>query len=504
LNSFSSRQKEVVFLSILLIASLLLFNLNLGNHYLWQDEAQTALIAKTVLQYGVPRGYDGINFLSQELGSEYGENYIWKWHTWFSFYLLAAFFKTFGSSTLVARLPFALFGIGSVFLLYFFARSLLDDKKTAATAAVVLLVSIPFLILSRQCRYYSLTAFFSLGGLYGYHLMTKGRSAGPYAYFASSTFLFHTHYVYLAALLGTVVLHTLLFHRNMWKNVLLVTAGIIVVNMPWIIWLSGMKYSEQYGRGTFNLSISLSRLLGFLDQIRQYIFPLYLFLIPVGIGLCNFFRKEKIQPWRKDFYWRGMTMVLSFVFLNLVVLSLVAPLPFFRYLAPVVPFLAVIVGLLLVWAVRVHLAIGIGIFAVIVFMSPFDQFLYELTHDFDGPAEGIVRYLNENADKDDTVAITYGDMPVKFYTGLRVVGGLTGEDLTPALNADWVILRLNVISEKDYRVREFLIQNLNKEYYKPIVLKYPDTPFQNRESPTEHMYKTNTLYPPIVLYQKVK
>ena len=49
--------------------------------------------------------------------------------------------------------------------------------------------------------------------------------------------------------------------------------------------------------------------------------------------------------------------------------------------------------------------------------------------------EGIVSYLSENAEEDDVVAITYGDMPLKFYTDLRVVGGLTGEGLSPAKNA---------------------------------------------------------------------
>jgi len=29
-------------------------------------------------------------------------------------------------------------------------------------------------------------------------------------------------------------------------------------------------------------------------------------------------------------------------------------------------------------------------------------------------------------------------MPLKFYTDMRVIGGLTGEDLSGAQNADWV------------------------------------------------------------------
>lgn len=141
-----------------------MFLWNLGNHYLWQDEAQTALISKTVVSDGVPRGYDGRNFFSQEKGAEYGDNFVWKWHTWLPFYILAGFFKIFGTKTFVARLPFALFGIGTVFLAYFFSKALWQDKKTAAVTALLLLVSVPFLLLSRQCRYYSMSAFFQPGG----------------------------------------------------------------------------------------------------------------------------------------------------------------------------------------------------------------------------------------------------------------------------------------------------------------------------------------------------
>ena len=44
-----------------------------------------------------------------KLGAEYGRNYIWKWHTWLPFYILAGFFKVLGESAFTARLPFALF-----------------------------------------------------------------------------------------------------------------------------------------------------------------------------------------------------------------------------------------------------------------------------------------------------------------------------------------------------------------------------------------------------------
>ena len=163
-----------------------------------------------------------------------------------------------------------------------------------------------------------------------------------------------------------------------------------------------------------------------------------------------------------------------------------------------------LIGIIFAYAMRIHVVAGVLLIGVIIAFSPIRDYFFELSHDYNGPIEGIVSYLNEHARKGDVVAITYGDLPVKFYTGLRVVGGLTGEDLTPAKNADWVIIRNHVISDKDFMVRNFLARNINWRNYQRIVLKYPDTPFENRESPYEHLYRTATDYPPVVIYKKIR
>src|SRR5206468_8494780 len=88
--------------------------------------------------------------------------------------------------------------------------------------------------------------------------------------------------------------------------------------------------------------------------------------------------------------------------------------------------------------------------------TPLDGFVYEITHDYDGPEEGIVEFLRQHARPADVVAMVNGDLPVKFYTGLRVVGGLTGEDLAEARDADWIILRSAIVAPASRRVREAL------------------------------------------------
>lgn len=51
-------------LIVFVAASAVLLFPNLDNMYLWQDEAEAALIAKNVVTYGLPKAWDGMNMLA--------------------------------------------------------------------------------------------------------------------------------------------------------------------------------------------------------------------------------------------------------------------------------------------------------------------------------------------------------------------------------------------------------------------------------------------------------
>jgi len=139
---------------------------HLGDQLLWQDEAQTALLAESIQSHGIPLGSDGKNSFSQYYGKDYGKGTVWKYHPWLPFYLCALSFTLFGKSAWSARLPFALLGLATILLLYAFGHRLYRQLRIGATAAVLLALSVPFLLLSRQCRYYSAACFFTLLALY--------------------------------------------------------------------------------------------------------------------------------------------------------------------------------------------------------------------------------------------------------------------------------------------------------------------------------------------------
>lgn len=492
--------KEYVFVfAVLLVVSFLLLS-NLGNQYLWDDEAQTALISKTILDHGVPLGYDGKNFFSQELGREYGQGYIWKWHTWLSFYVLAAFFKLFGISTFTARLPFALFGIGTVLLTYYFARTLLKSGRTAAIATVLLVFSVPYLLLARQCRFYSLAAFFSLLSLYAYLLIIAEKRYASTTFFISTALLFHTHYFYFGALILTCLAHAWIFHRDKTRTLLRLTSLLILFNMPWILWFSNMNYG--YALTWLNPAKIMYMTGTFTAHIFQYLFPPAILLIALLSAAIVWLRAKQLNLNKNAETWGNIALLIFFFVSVLVLLIFLAPGPFFRYLTPLIPVAAILTALILSPLFRTNLLLGVIAAALIILQGPILNYIYEITHDYDGPIEGIVKYLNRHGKDTDTVAITYGDLPLKFYTKMRVIGGLTGEDLSSAKYADWVIIRKDVNCPVDFEVKKYLLETIPWNHYQKFRIDYPDILFENREELSLHKFITVKNENSVIIYHK--
>jgi len=494
-------KKELIILLVIACGSLILLLANLGNQYLWQDEAQTALISKTILTEGVPRGYDGKNFFSQEKGAEYGNNYIWKWHTWLPFYVIAGFYEVFGVNTFVSRLPFALFGFGTVLMVYFLARVLWPQTRIPAIAAGLLAVSVPFLLLCRQCRYYSMSMFFTVMSLYAYTILLQRRRYAAILLFISVTLLFHTQHFYVAVLFPAVVLHTVIFRRGRLGTLLVVIAAVMMFNCPWLFWLANMNNTPGLSRMLNSATVNnFSK--AFSRDINHYVFPLWLLAVALISAIAIRARTGRFSSQTPNF-WKNILLLVFFIISNVVVIAMVSPLPFFRYVAPSIPLLVILIAVIIDSVRRFNVLLAFATAAVLLGTSRLNDYFYEITHDYDGPEEGIVKYLNEHGSPDDTVAITYGDMAVKFYTKMRVIGGLTGEDFEPALNARWVIFRKSPMGESG-RLEVYMLWNkIDLDTYKKIEINYPDIPWENREDIDEHLFKTCTDEDKVVIHEKV-
>jgi len=126
---------------------------------------------------------------------------------------------------------------------------------------------------------------------------------------------------------------------------------------------------------------------------------------------------------------------------------------------------------------------------------PLADIAYELSHDYDGPVEGIVEFLKKNADPGDTVKLIMGDYAVIFYTDLKV----DNRDFLTESFPEWIVVRNGWVS----------FENLNTRYrrrieaeYQRIELDYPDIMWENRPDPGYHKFKTVTEWPNVVVYKR--
>lgn len=168
---------------------------NLDGRLFWGDEAETALLAKNILKFGVPRVDDGVNHISVN-GYRYDErNGIWTWSPWLPQYITAASFAVFGPGTWAGRAPFALIGWLAVVLLGVVAWKIYGSHRVAFSCMFLLGTSEVFLLHIRQCRYYSITVLGEILVVYGmYQTLAKNR-AGSWLVLTGLLLQFYCNYI---------------------------------------------------------------------------------------------------------------------------------------------------------------------------------------------------------------------------------------------------------------------------------------------------------------------
>lgn len=121
----------------------------------------------------------------------------------------------------------------------------------------------------------------------------------------------------------------------------------------------------------------------------------------------------------------------------------------------------------------------------------------ELTHDYRGPMEGVVGYLQAHARPGDAVKIPYDQRTLMFYTRALAI--------EPPLQfwqenyPEWIVIR------RDWIPAEFFASDYFRRIeaaYERIELDAPDTQWQNREDPGSHHFRTVEDAPRIVMYRK--
>ncbi len=273
-------------LILLCIAAFPLFY-DLGDDYLWSDEGDTAVLAQSILQFGVPKAWDGITFTDSDMGTRENKDLVMVSHPWMQYYVTAASFCLLGENTFAARFPFALAAFLTIPLIYALVFRLTTDRKAALAACLLLIVSVQFLLFSRQCRNYALNMFLTCLLLYQFFELKSFRHALLFA--LTGVFLFHCHPSGIAPLAALAVLALVykpfkIYRRWLWISLPFIAA----LTLPWFA-LARDGYAENT---TFlkDWHLLVPRLLQFLIECGS--------VTPV-VGVVVLFAWLWIRQWRK-------------------------------------------------------------------------------------------------------------------------------------------------------------------------------------------------------------
>jgi 4-amino-4-deoxy-L-arabinose transferase-like glycosyltransferase len=528
---------------LITLISLPLFVYGLGSTYLWQDEAQTALLGRSVLRYGVPMVGSGSESLSAHMGTDAGLHGMYFQISWLQAYIAAASFKLFGESSWSARILFAIAGWLCVPLSAWIAmRAAQPEGRVAARiAALFVATSVPFIVCARQARYYTLTAVLVLAvaGAYAALLrrveVHRPVTIASLGFAAAATFLVLSFDVVAIGVLGATALHWMVFRELQGSPAI---SRSIASRSFWIAWwvailvlavwitLSLSAPVRQNNVGIRSIPDRFRHGIPFyVGQIDAHILPL---LIGVPAMALSFVRRT-----------RSLAIVLMLVAAGGTAGAMLSPYRFFRYIVPIAPLVFVLaaIGLANLWhrggwqkavtatvvavlisSTALHVLSHAAIAAMakatrvvhvrdraVPLRIPMAEMLRELRDPPRGPIAATVDYLQQNARSNAVVVTTYGELPLKFYTRLQVYGGETAQLPPSGTRVDWIWPRQSRPTHAAVRDSvDWVKSELERGGYERVELGAIDRRWENREDPAEHIFSNpGPPGPNVVLYRAV-
>lgn len=499
-------------MAITLAAAFLIF-FHLGDRPLWQDEAETSRLAQTVLTDGIPRAYDGKNLISQEEAREYNpdDGHVWRWSPWIQIYMSAAGIGLFGQDAWGDRFFFALAGLLCVPLTYLLVFRFFGSPAWAGLSAGLLTLTVPFLLFCRQGRYYSMGTLLTLVAVYAFFCDWKSRN-GPLVVMALAMgLLFHANYLlFLSFVPSALACAVLLYHEKLSLGRLaLLSALTLAMVVPGLF-----MYRLGSQSGMFDILLVPENLMLYFADLVMFMAPLPVLAVLAWRWRRFFvFLERPRDPAERFALFCALLTVLSLLLLALV------PQRFHRYIVHLYPMCAIF----LTWAGlrlwRWSRPSGV-LFLVLLALTnwlhiyplertklvnrpwqndfrmltsinfPLKLYLTELFSGYPDVNANVIAFFKENARPGDTLLAEYGDLPLQFYTGLRVLGGLQGPP-APDEKPDWVLVRRAVRVNRDrllFPARAFVhTLDLDKDYER-IELPWPDEDFGYRADPYYHSF----------------
>lgn len=226
------------------LVSIFIFSVfkNISYPLLWNDEAETAMYARRILEFRYPKVHDGKNTVCLLGPIDFGARPEWDAYVssvWGQYYFaaLGEFFaqhtEDIYTKTAILRIPFAFAGLAGILILLFTGMNFFRGDKTRALifgiAFLVLEISSVSLVLHlREVRYYSLSILWTamIMGLYlNFRLNHKMKPTLYFSLMMSFLFLLFNSFspAYFSCMIsfGMCFIYQLLSKKNLQNEVLL-------------------------------------------------------------------------------------------------------------------------------------------------------------------------------------------------------------------------------------------------------------------------------------------
>ncbi len=521
---------DKVLVIVLVAASALVLLPNLGDRCLWQDEAECALLAQNVLRYGLPRAWDGRNLVTAQYGTELTDGFLWAWTPWAMHYIAAAGMAVLGQTPLGARLPFALLGCASVGLTYTLARRLVRDRWAASLAAVLLITSVQYLLLMRQCRYYGIVPVAALVAMLGF--VDLHRRRGWIALLIGMVVLFHANYLTCACVAIGLGAYAALWRRTARTWIALTTAGLAgaALTLPWFFGLGVYRvFTLSQGLAFAGTSVT-HELIKLVFVLNQFVCPL---VVVVALSILAATGKLRVRGAYRlvacmavpvlilvpAFLWAGPRYLVHMLPLGSIVVAAAVREVYLRddVLGNIGAVMVGATNLLPAVACAIlpasfglkHLdgdyATGPAVLRQAMLKSEWAGYVNELRQPYVGPNEAITDHLKAHADPDAVVHAPYGMLPIMFHTDLRCAGVLKEasrrrpgwEDLPNyvynSAQADWLVIRPAWVPKEGYGPLEQAVRARARRTGRRLVaenLQVRDTGWGNRPLLRYHYFQS--------------
>jgi hypothetical protein len=502
---------------VVFIFTLFLLFYRLDNRPLWGDEAETALLARNILHFGVPKTIDGINHITLA-GNFRDENaaHVWTWSPWLQNYLVAGMYAVFGVSTWTSRVAFAAVGWLSVILLARVAYQIYRDHRVALAAAVLLGTSEIFLLHSRQCRYYSVTVLAGILLVYGAFEILTNRKGASGIWLLSSAFIvqFYANFLIAIAHLPLLVILSW-FARKQTRSLvkLAIVFGLFVLAaLPWIVYAHTWQQSGDLAAGKI-VSLAAgdiaSRALYYITEWNFHFVPWIFLFLPI-FGLI--IRADRPQASTTSCL-RPLEQSLSISFGCSFFLFLLTPTEL-RYLLPLLPVACLLVS---AWSFRYlrwpKLAVSIvalqSVTNVIAIVStlglsrehswraPLFQFVEGLNQNYADRFTDVRDFFSREGQPGQSVVVRDPEFPLIFYTGLKIIDARLGR---PEYLPDWILPQSasGTIEQRPMQLPGFVSAN-----YDRILLRVHDSDrMDNLPEPDRYQYLTTPNLVDFPIYRK--